>query len=182
MAITTNATAITFSDATVQTTAYVASGSVIPSGTVMIFQQTSAPSGWTKVTTYNDYAIRIVNGTAGTGGSVAFTTAFASKAVTGTNSGGAVSATSLSTAQLASHQHDWGPGNGYCFPGNAIAFESCTPINFNNRTGPSRTASCNVRPSGSGSSHTHGFTQPTFTGTAINLAVQYVDFIIATKN
>ena len=37
---------------------------------------------------------------------------------------------------------------------------------------------------GGGSSHTHSFTTPTasFSGSAINLAVQYVDVIIATKN
>lgn len=37
----------------------------IPSGTVMFFQQSSAPPGWTKITTYNDYALRLVNGTVG---------------------------------------------------------------------------------------------------------------------
>ena len=31
-------------------------------------------------------------------------------------------------------------------------------------------------------SHTHSFTQPTFSGTAINLAVKYLDVIYATKN
>ena len=49
-----------------------------PSGTLMFFQQTSAPTGWTKSTTHNNKAIRIVSGTVGTGGNSAFTTAFAS--------------------------------------------------------------------------------------------------------
>ena len=35
----------------------------------MIFYNTSAPTGWTQVTTYNDYTLRVVNGTGGgTGG------------------------------------------------------------------------------------------------------------------
>ena len=100
MTTTVNGTGITFNDGTSTTT------NLIPSGTAMLFQQTAAPTGWTKVTTYSNHAVRIVNGSVTTGGSVAFTTAFASQAVTGTNSSGAVSATSLSTAQLASHSHN----------------------------------------------------------------------------
>ena len=55
-----------------------------PSGTRMLFQQTSAPTGWTKDTTgTNQRALRVVSGTVGSGGSVAFTTAFASQGVAG---------------------------------------------------------------------------------------------------
>ena len=46
-----------------------------PSGTLMLFQQTASPTGWTKETTHNDKSLRVVSGTAGSGGSVAFTTA-----------------------------------------------------------------------------------------------------------
>jgi hypothetical protein len=50
------------------------------SGTKMLFVQTAAPTGWTKDTVNNNNkALRIVTGTASTGGSVAFTTAFASQ-------------------------------------------------------------------------------------------------------
>ena len=49
------------------------------SGTKMLFQQSTAPTGWTKDTTHNDKALRVVSGTASIGGSVAFTTAFASQ-------------------------------------------------------------------------------------------------------
>ena len=148
------------------------SPSPIPSGSNMLFQQTTAPTGWTKVTTYNNYAVRIVSGSASTGGSVAFTTAFASQAVSGTNSGGAVSATSLSTGQLASHAHTYtcvqlcGAG-GFLAGGGSYQQRTCYLTTYS--TG------CNA-------SHNHGFTQPTFSGTPINLAVQYVDHIIATKN
>ena len=47
-------------------------------GTVMLFVQTAAPTGWTKSVANNDKALRVVSGAASTGGSVAFTTAFAS--------------------------------------------------------------------------------------------------------
>src|SRR5262245_8509243 len=45
---------------------------LFPSGTHMIFQQTSAPTGWTKITSVDDTALRVVNGTAGSGGSAGF--------------------------------------------------------------------------------------------------------------
>jgi hypothetical protein len=167
MSITTTGTVLTFSDGSTMTTV------VFPSGTAMLFQQTSAPTGWTKVTTYNNYAVRIVSGTASTGGSVAFTTAFASQSVTGTNSGGSVSATSLSTAQLASHTHQYGGGGQVC-GGSRLSYDNCAT--------PGNRSSGVIFNAGCGSSHSHGFTQPTFSGTAINLAVNYVDHIIATKN
>ena len=69
---------LTFPNLTVQNT------SAFPSGTRLLFQQTAAPTGWTKDTTYNNYALRITSGTVTSGGSVAFTTAFASQAVSGT--------------------------------------------------------------------------------------------------
>jgi len=163
MSITTTGTVLTFSDGSTMTTV------VFPSGTAMLFQQTSAPTGWTKSTTYNDYAIRIVNGTASTGGSVNFSTAFASQAVTGSNSGGSVSATSLSTAQLASHSHSV-PGTPACcfYPAAQLLYGGGGSVGTSS--------------AGSGSSHSHGFTNPTFSGNAINLTVKYVDHIIATKN
>jgi hypothetical protein len=140
---------------------------VIPTGTSMLFAQTSAPIGWTKSTTHNNKALRVVSGTAGSGGSVNFTTAFASKAVSGSVS--TSGATTLSTAQIPSHQHS-SPYNktGYAGAGG------------NDIGGESRSASAwSVNPTGGGGSHTHS--GGTFTGTAINLAVQYVDVIIAIK-
>jgi hypothetical protein len=131
-----------------------------PSGTVMIFAQTAAPTGWTKNTTTNDNsALRVVTGTAGTGGSVAFTTAFASQSVAGTNSG-----YTLTTPDIPSHQHT---GSVSTTAGvQSGASSTCF-------TAPSQ----NSGASGGGGSHTH-----TFTGTAINMAVQYVDVIQASKN
>ena len=43
----------------------------------MLFQQTAAPTGWTKDTTHNDKALRIVSGAAGSGGSNSFSTVMA---------------------------------------------------------------------------------------------------------
>lgn len=58
--------------------------STFASGTTMLFVQTAAPTGWTKSATHDNKALRVVSGTAGSGGSVAFTTAFASQTPAGT--------------------------------------------------------------------------------------------------
>jgi hypothetical protein len=125
----------------------------------MLFGQTSAPTGWTKDTTnYNNSALRVVTGSASTGGSVDFTTAFASQTPAGT-----VGSTTLTTAQIPSHTHTFTGGGGG--GGNALVF-SC-----------SGGGSTSTSATGGGGSHNH-----TFTGTAINLAVKYVDVIRATKD
>lgn len=132
----------------------------IPTNTVMAFFQAAAPVGWTQDTNPGlNHAIRIVGGAGGgTGGSVAFTTAFASKAVSGS-----VGNTTLAESQIPSHYHTisvaatgTGPGSG----------------EFVSGTGTRTTGS-----TGGGGSHNHSFT-----GTAINLAVQYIDMILASKN
>jgi hypothetical protein len=136
----------------------------LPTGTAMMFVQTSAPTGWTKSTTHDNKALRVVSGTASSGGSVAFTTAFASQAVAGT-----VGSTTLTEAQLPSHTHSvsWGQASG-AGVGNGVYYAGGTQVN---------TWTVTSGATGSGSGHTHSFT-----GTAINLAVSYVDVIIATKD
>lgn len=153
----------TASNYTVTFPAQTATLITLASGTAMIFNQTSAPTGWTKVTTHNDKALRIVSGAVGTGGSVAFSTAFASQSVSGT-----VGSTTLSTSQMPSHSHI------------ATAWEGSFGPTGSGRLYYSRNGDLTYQPIGTdsvggGGSHNHSFT-----GTAINLAVSYVDVIIAT--
>jgi len=166
-------TGVLFPDATTQTTAAVSVPS-FPSGTVMLFVQTSAPTGWTKSTAHDNKALRLVSGTAGSGGSAAFTTAFGTPSVSGSVSlSGTVGATTLSTAQLASHSH------GLPFPSVFNGFGSGVRPNSND--GYNNYAATNN--AGSNSSHTHGFSGSgslSSATTAINVA--YVDVIIATKD
>lgn len=133
-----------------------ASAAAFASGTVMLFVQTSAPTGWTKSTTHNDKALRVVSGTASSGGSVAFTTAFASSLSAG--------ATTLSTSQMPSHSHTQYSGRGGGSGTAPAAYYDQMYIDVSSGS----TASA-----GSGGSHTH--TLPSF-------AVSYVDTIIATKD
>jgi hypothetical protein len=152
------------------------------SGTVMLFGQTAAPTGWTKDTTnYNNSSLRVVTGTAGNGGSVDFTTAFASQTPAGSvsvnTSGLSAGATTLTTSQIPSHNHTFS-GTG----GNNSVVQTWNAASGGDNFG-SNTFSTNS--SGGGSSHSHsmsGSATATFTGSAINLAVKYVDVIRATKD
>ena len=77
-------------------------GKSFPTGTVMLFYQAAAPLGWTKLTTQNDKALRVVSGSGGVaGGTNAFSTVMAQTVV---------GSSSLSTAQLASHTHSMPAG------------------------------------------------------------------------
>jgi len=144
------------------------------SGTVMLFGQTAAPTGWTKDTTnYNNSGLRIVTGTASTGGSVDFTTAFASQTPSGTVSvSGSAGNTTLSTPQIPSHTHGIDPSP-------ATATGTIASASNNPAAGPFTTGA-----TGGGGAHSHPLTisSATFSGNAINLAVKYVDVIRATKN
>jgi hypothetical protein len=138
-------------------------GSSFPAGTAMLFVQTSAPTGWTKSTTHNNKALRVVSGTASSGGTVAFTTAFASQTPAGT-----VGSTTLSTNEIPSHAHR------YKQTGNSNSSLTFTRLG---QTSAFNNTNDLIEATGGGGSHNH-----TFTGTAIDLAVQYVDVIIATKD
>lgn len=176
-------------------------------GTLMLFQQTAAPTGWTKQTTHNDKALRVVSGTAGSGGSSAFTTALATPSVSGTvglsgdlaagnlavSVSGNIANTTLSTAQIPSHSH-----NGL------QARENNGNTNIGNGPHPNATQSVqvqrgiinNIPSTGGGGAHNHGHNlSGNMTGSpgvgnlagslssataAIN--VQYVDLIIAAKD
>lgn len=196
---------ITFPDGSTQSTA---ASSEFAAGTKLTFQQTSAPTGWTKSTTYDNYAMRLVSGSVSSGGSVAFTTAFASQTPSGSvsvsvgagtlaasngslgvNAGSlSVGATTLDTSQMPSHSHtlnylspginaDGGASSNYGTAGTAVSGAT--------GGGGSHTHSISGSPSLSGSvslSGTPSVTSSSFSGNAINLAVQYLDFILATKN
>jgi hypothetical protein len=160
-----------------------APGGGFASGTVMLFAQTAAPTGWTKNTTTGDNsALRVVTGTASTGGSVGFTTAFASQTPTGSVSITAVSGsagnTTLTTPQIPSHTHSSTRGANTPSPATLVFAPS------GRNQGPDSTATSNA--TGGDGAHSHPFSfssgSGTFTGNAINLAVQYIDVIRATAN
>lgn len=139
-----------------------------PSGTLMLFQQTSAPTGWTKQTTHNDKALRVVSGTASSGGTTAFTTVFADQTPTITTSGLSAAATTLTVAQIPSHTH------GSVLTTTPQNYRDGAEFNFYYSSG-------STGATGGGGSHTHSLTGSA-TSSAITLNVQYVDLIIASKD
>lgn len=156
---------ITFNDGTSTTT------NLIPAGTLMLFQQTAAPTGWTKQTTHNNKALRVVSGTASSGGTSAFTTVFANQTPTISLSGLTAAATTLSTAQMPSHNHSF---TTYGEAGSAGG-------NIANTSGSFNSAGFSVSSTGGGGSHSHSVSGSA-SASAITLNVQYVDLIIASKN
>jgi len=138
----------------------------VPSGSVMVFFQSGAPTGWTKVTSQDNKALRVVSGTGGgTGGSNAFTTALNSS-VTAT---GSTADHILTTGQLPAHTHSYDqkvynqPGIGNAGGGGARVDEN---------TQGAITGSL-----GSGEGHGHGAGS-----IAVNVNVQYIDVILCSKD
>lgn len=210
--------------------AIAATAALLPSGTVMLFVQSTAPTGWTKSTAHDNKALRVVSGSAGSGGTVGFTTAFSNKTVSTTTSATGISGTTgttgvaaytdyrqvsgavqyhtLSWNEMPYHEHFSFNGinaTGTLNSGNFPNYQA-NPGNNNDYTIYGNVAGADRgRTSGAGSSwgHNHGFVgdyhqhyfdagghahsfnagshSHTFS-TNVDLTVQYVDVIIATKN
>jgi len=163
---------------------------VIPSGTKMLFQQTSAPTGFTKLTTHNNKALRVVSGTASTGGTNSFTNAFnSSKTVSGTTGtssvtiSGTTASHTLTVDQIPSHTHThpgWQMTEGIrhqdgtdYIPQRGDQGGASGTYTFSS-TGGSSGHTHNI--SVTSGSHSHSFSD------SFNLDVQYVDLIIAQKD
>jgi hypothetical protein len=139
-----------------------------PAGTKMVFNQTAAPTGWTKDSNHDNKALRLVNGTVGTGGSTAFTTVFGSRTIAKANLPtdtlsvtGTVSITVGGAGAIA-------PSSG----ASTTAVSGGAGFAFYN----------NLQYGAIDAAFSSGVTAALGSGTAIDFAVQYVDVIIATKD
>lgn len=160
---------------TIATTAFVI-GQQFPSGTRMLFQQTSAPTGWTKDVSQNDKALRIVSGSVTTGGTTAFSTVFASRtpagtvgntiatgSISSTTSTGTVGSTALDVTQIPSHQHlVTTKASGSATLSNTSTVDYTANYSTNNNyilTGNPNPADSGLSSAtGSGATHTHSLT------------------------
>lgn len=151
-----------------------------PAGTVMLFYQAAAPTGWTKVTTQNDKVLRVVSGSGGVaGGTNAFSTVMAQTVV---------GSTTLSTAMVPAHTHSGNTGtesadhqHGGTLRGNGLASNYPTVASAQQYGNVSATDGRNaahyhsITTDGgavSGGAHNHGIT----------MAIQYIDVILASKD
>ena len=143
-------TKFVFADNTEQATA---AKPEFPTGTVMLFVQSTAPTGWTKSTAHNDKALRVVSGSVSSGGTITFSNAF--------GSGLSTDFTTLSTNQMPSHFHTY------------IATRAGNNAGGWDYDADGYSPTSNTGSTGGGQGHSHGL--PSF-------QVQYVDVIICTRN
>tara|TARA_S200002703_G_scaffold40851_1_gene35520 strand:+ start:1476 stop:2000 length:525 start_codon:yes stop_codon:yes gene_type:complete len=125
----------------------------VPSGTKQIFVQSAAPTGWTKDTTHNNKAMRVVSGSVSSGGNDAFTTTFGSGKTTASHT--------LTTSEMPSHSHT--------VP--QLVNSGGTPNQYGLQFGS--VVNVNTGTTGGGGSHSHNLS---------GFDLQYVDVIIATKD
>ncbi len=153
--------------------------SSVSPGDRMFFFNSTAPAGWTTVSTFNDLALRVVSGSGGgTGGTTGFSAAFTTYSPQGTQVGptlsGSVASATVSTSQIASHQHSY-------------EARECSPVGIDVQPGGSLSrCDQNTSDTGGNNSHDHAFASGTITGpitgTPRSFAVKYADCIICSKN
>ena len=166
---------------------------IFDTNTAWVFYQADAPTGWTKSTTHNDKALRLVNGT---GGGFAGTNSF-STVMGNFNIGGSFSISSNSTGgyaitlgQTPFHGH----GNGGSIALNEVPAAYDPDGNFAGWNGGDVTRGAgwsrnapgtgDTSPTGSrNQEHFHPFgASASLANQPVNIAVQYVDVIICTFN
>jgi hypothetical protein len=143
----------------------------IAPGSLMIFKQSTAPTSWVKQTTHNDKTLRVVSGTATPGGTIAFSSAFPSASTVPISSPvsvtGSVGDTTLTIAQIPSHDHNGGGVN-------------ANPRAVTQPLVSTRTSITGTR--GGSGAHNHPASGSGTFSSSIDLRVLYVDVIICSKS
>lgn len=165
-----------------------------PAGTKKMFFQANAPTGWTRDTTHDNKALRVVSGTGGgSGGSITFTSAFPASAIPisapisatpqvvspGGQAAYTVGQTTLALSQIADHTHS--SLQGASAGAGSNPFSNAGTFRF-----AGNTATSGMNESVGGGAHDHPFSgtaSVTATvSTTMDLSVQYVDALICTLN
>ena len=175
-------------------------GAGFPRGTRMLFQQSSAPTGWTRDTSHHDKALRVVSGAVGGGGSKGFSATFGRPRVSGSISSrvsGRAANHRLSIEQIPRHEH-------YVVNSHNVPNRSHETPNGGNYV--TRGASHNpegdekyllranrtmanagrTSPAGLSHEHDHGAgslrVDSAFHGSELDLRVRYLDVMVAVKD
>ena len=145
------------------------------SGTSMLFLQAAAPTGWTKSTTHNNKALRIVSGTGGTsGGTTSFTSVFGARTLLRSDLPNVTITTSMNGAHTHPLSFTSSGGDDPAGGNNAFSTDNTS------RSGPYTPTYFTMESAGD---HTHSFAlNGGVTQTSLDFAVQYVDAIICVKN
>lgn len=156
----------------------------LPAGVTLLMRQSAVPTGWTKITTWNDAALRIVSGTpsqkADSGDE--FTTLFAARTIAQAN----LPNVDLTAAAGGAHRHFVTNGVDVGGGGSDPTAANYLVSDFNN----SNNGSYNLRASAAepvelltSESATHTHTVPLGgSGTALAFDVNYVDVYLASKD
>jgi hypothetical protein len=146
------------------------------------FVQTAAPTGWTKLTTHNNKALRIVTGTVSSGGTTAFTSVFASR--------------TIATANVPAHAHTFSVTSSTP-SSQTVSFSGRTSWTYghdedsdsvNGSGGSGRIDGINrhnetISATTPAHTHTYSFTSSSIgSGTGWDFDVQYVDMILASRD
>ena len=152
----------------------------IASGSLMIFKQSTAPPSWVKETTHNDKTLRVVSGTASSGGTIAFSSAFPSASTVPISSpvsiSGSVGNTTLTVDQIPSHTHS---------PGGTSPATTNNPAPTRAPAPGKSLAADNTGSTGGSGAHTHPWSASPASvslSTTVDLRVQYIDIIVASKD
>lgn len=144
-----------------------------PAGTTMLFVMAAVPTGWTRITTHNDKALRIVSSVgAGAGGSLAFSSVLTNRTILEANLPSHTHTFSATTSSNGAHTHT------YLAP-NSSATNTATG------GGGSRVVDVIGTFTDSQGAHTHtvsGTSGAAGSGTAMSFAIQYVDALIGEKD
>jgi hypothetical protein len=143
----------------------------VPVGTTMMFAQNTVPSGWIRITTHHDKAIRIVNTTGGSsGGTISWTTAFTTYRYT--------DYTTLDGNTLPSHAHSvYDPTHYHTMP-QVVTHEGGYPIRGQDPYyGEAQSTNyggtgISIYAAGGSAGHRHG----------LDMRVQYVDVLLGQKS
>jgi hypothetical protein len=163
--------------------------SVFASGSNTYFMSSTAPTGWTQVTTYNNTALRVVSGSSG--GTVTNSTGFTSihspsLPFTGSvsASGGSTDGTSLTDSNIAPHTHLYFYSWGYVKASVGVYPNPTQPVNHGIPypalgSSPSTVTTAST---GAGATHSHGINASFNLSSSINFSLNYIDMILCTKN
>lgn len=144
----------------------------LPSGTVMLFGQNSAPTGWTRLTTWANNAMLVyrATGNVATGGTVDPRLTHSHSMQNHVHS---TANHTLTLAQIPSHTHNT----------NIAAFHTSGEFSRFSWGGPNAPGNLNTLAAGGGGAHNHGNTgTPSVTNTGGNTGPLYQQVIAATKD
>ena len=141
-------------------------GGGFDAATAMLFMQTAAPTGWVKSATHNDKALRVVSGTASSGGTTAFSTIMAARTIA-----------LLNLPDFGVTITDEGHVHAQTIYSSLVASGSgAASASWRNTT------TANVASSTTGITAAFGNTARDGAQTTMDFAIQYVDVIVAVKS